>query len=99
MNEHVKELVEKAGFELAYVPGGKDSEFYYEDEFAALVKLVVKECARIAAELASSYLAQRRAADDFIEKNVLAEGQTAAEQVQMRILAEFGIAESTQAEE
>jgi transposase-like protein len=43
MNEHVKELVEKAGFELAHVPGGKDSEFYYEDEFAALVKLVVQE--------------------------------------------------------
>lgn len=48
MNEHVKELVEKAGFELALVPGGKDSEFYYEDEFAALVKLVVKECAKLA---------------------------------------------------
>ena len=36
MNEHVKELVEKAGFELAHVPGGKDSEFYYEDGGASI---------------------------------------------------------------
>lgn len=60
--------------------------------------LVATECARIAAELASSYLVRRRAADDFAEKNVLAEGQTAAEEVQRRVLAEFGVADSTHSE-
>lgn len=61
-------------------------------------QLVATECARIAATVASSYLAQRRQVADFAEKNILAEGQTAAEEVQTRILSEFGIAESTHPE-
>ena len=58
-------------------------------------QLVAAECARIAATVASSYLTRRRQADDFVEKNVLAEDQAAAEEVQMRILAEFDVADST----
>lgn len=61
-------------------------------------QLVAAECARIATTVASSYLAQRRQADDFVEKNVLAEGQAATEEVQMRILAEFGVDESNHSE-
>ena len=73
---------------------------YETTQFSAdrFAQLVATECARIAAMVASSYLAQRQQVADFAEKNILAEGQTAAEEVQTRILSEFGVAESTHPE-
>lgn len=105
MNKQLQKIAKKAGghnnitkFRGHCLPPPPDYIDPATVDLEKFAQLVATECARIAATVASSYLAQRQQVADFAEKNILSEGQTAAEEVQTRILSEFGIAESTHPE-
>jgi hypothetical protein len=90
MNERLDELFEQC--QGPSVSGHPDSGIHSErivniEKFA---ELILADCAKICGEMSNEYLANRKAATDFDEKNIYAEGQTAAEVIKYKINKHFG---------
>jgi hypothetical protein len=101
MNERIKELAEQAKeyADTKYsklvstsrwgdsVPGIR--ELYTEK----LAELIVRECMTMCDTLSADYLKHREAADDFLDKNIYAEGEVACDILRYKMKKHFGVEE------
>ena len=92
MNERIRELSDIAyKNHLARNPHssfGRRSD--YDREFA---ELIVQECMTMCDNVSADYFKHRKAADDFRDKNIYAEGESACDEVRYEIKKHFGVEE------
>jgi len=88
MNERIKELAEQARIkdhwsidEARYLTNYLD-----EQKFA---ELLIQECMSICEDTKVSYFKHRKAAYDFQDKNIYAEGEAAADMIKYKIKRHF----------
>jgi hypothetical protein len=94
MNKRIRELAEKSGF--FPVPDDTESDWEYRAENARYEKfaeLIVAECMSMCDERRAVYFGHRMASDDFIDKNMYAEGETACDAIRYKIKQHFGVEE------
>ncbi len=89
MNERIKELAEQAGVGFLFDPDAVVLTFKME-KFA---ELIVQECMTMCDNVSADYFKHRKAADDFQDKNILAEGESACDEVRYEIKKHFGVEE------
>lgn len=92
MNERLKELWSQAG---GHYNGGNQHtwpEYTITDpeKFAALI---VRECMTMCDETRVDYFKHRKAADDFTDKNIYAEGEAASDIIKYKMKKHFGVEE------
>jgi len=93
MNERIKLLAEQADFMLC-----EDGHFYSEgqsqkttDGLQKFAELIVRECMTISDTESADYLKHRKAAFDFQDKNIYAEGAAACDIIKYKMKKHFGI--------
>jgi hypothetical protein len=101
MNERIKLLAEQAKeyadtkySKLVSTSRWGDSvpgigELYTEK----LAELIVQECMTMCDNVSADYFKHRKAADDFQDKNIYAEGESACDEVRYEIKKHFGVKE------
>jgi hypothetical protein len=92
MNERIRELSDIAyKNHLARNPHSSFGRRYdYDKEFA---ELIVQECMTMCDNVSADYFKHRKAADDFRDKNIYAEGESACDEVRYEIKKHFGVEE------
>jgi hypothetical protein len=87
MNERIKEL-----YLHAFPPSLNDSTVCQmsAEKFA---ELIVQECMTMCDNVSADYFKHRKAADDFQDKNIYAEGESACDEVRYEIKKHFGVEE------
>jgi hypothetical protein len=92
MNERIQELARKANMvEVEYSPGFPDIR--YPKNFEKFAELIVRECMSMCDEQRAYYFGHRMASDDFIDKNMYAEGEAACDILQYKMKKHFGVEE------
>ena len=94
MNEKIRELAEKSGF--FPVPDDTEWDWEYRAENARYEKfaeLIVRECMTMCDETRADYFKHRKAADDFTDKNIYAEGEAASDIIKYKMKKHFGVEE------
>jgi hypothetical protein len=88
MNERIKELADQA---IEDMPGA----WNIPDEFCKkFAELIVKECMTMCDETRADYFKHRKAADDFTDKNIYAEGAAASmPMIKYKMKKHFGVEE------
>jgi len=89
MNERIKELAEQATAAVTK-PDGHYIVQAWQSKFA---ELIVAECMSMCDERRAVYFGHRMASDDFIDKNMYAEGETACDAIRYKIKQHFGVEE------
>ncbi len=56
-------------------------------------ELVIRECMTICDEIRADYFKHRKAADDFTDKNIYAEGEAASDIIKYKMKKHFGVEE------
>lgn len=79
MNKRIKELAEQAGFVF------DEHNEPTQRKLEAFVDLLSTEYVAICDDLAAKYVKHRRDTDDFGDKNIFAEGETAAKDIAKKI--------------
>jgi hypothetical protein len=98
MNEHIDFLVDKTAnlmpgvCNIEYESGKKGVEFT-EDALEKFVEMIVHDCVEICENLETEYLTLRKNEMDFSEKNIWAQGETAALAIKRTIKRQFGVTE------
>jgi hypothetical protein len=101
MNERIKELAvearnyaldEKRIYERVHNTEQCMEEYrdVYNKKFA---ELIVQECMTMCDNVSADYFKHRKAADDFQDKNIYAEGESACDEVRYEIKKHFGVEE------
>lgn len=85
MNERIKVLAEQATTE-------EHDGFRYFDK-QKFAELVVHKCMAICDEQKAYYFGERMATDDFIDKNMYAEAESACDIVRYKMKKHFGVEE------
>jgi hypothetical protein len=101
MNERIEKLAEQAGFTVARGYGLKDTvpkdvfiaNVCVSDEMKKFAELIVQECMTMCDNVSADYFKHRKAADDFQDKNIYAEGESACDEVRYEIKKHFGVKE------
>ncbi len=89
MNERIEQLINDAGHTT--LPNFSNSiDPMFAENFA---ELIVKECMTMCDETRSDYFKHRKAADDFTDKNIYAEGEAASDIIKYKIKKHFGVEE------
>jgi DNA-binding ferritin-like protein len=88
MNERIRELAKEAAREMNET--GTYSEPKFQEKFA---ELIVQECMTMCDNVSADYFKHRKAADDFRDKNIYAEGESACDEVRYEIKKHFGVEE------
>ena len=88
MNERIRQLAKEAAREMNET--GTYSEPKFQEKFA---ELIVQECMTMCDNVSADYFKHRKAADDFQDKNILAEGESACDEVRYEIKKHFGVEE------
>ena len=89
MNERIKSLLAKAHLDVKEEFGIIDTNRVAE-KFA---ELIVQECMSMCDERRAVYFGHRVAADDFVDKNMYAEGEAACDAIRYKIKQHFGVEE------
>ena len=87
MNETISKLAEQC--RSLYRDGnGQYVEQFDEEKFA---ELIVKECMTMCDETRSEYFKYRKASNDFTDKNIYAEGESASDIIKYKMKKHFGV--------
>jgi len=97
MNERIRELMIEAfqshyGDPVTPVSREKAVELVsgWGEKFA---ELIVRECMAMCDTVSADYLKHRKAADDFRDKNIYAEGEAACDILRYKMKKHFGVEE------
>jgi hypothetical protein len=90
MNERIKELAEQATCDIEDEYGNWVGCNFDKAKFA---ELIVQECMTMCDNVSADYFKHRKAADDFQDKNIYAEGESACDEVRYEIKKHFGVKE------
>jgi hypothetical protein len=93
MNKQILEYAEQARLHAKSVfPNSIDDptgwNYEYHKKFA---ELIVQECMTMCDNVSADYFKHRKAADDFRDKNIYAEGESACDEVRYEIKKHFGV--------
>jgi DNA-binding ferritin-like protein len=88
MNERIRELAKEAAREMNET--GTYSEPKFQEKFA---ELIVQECMTMCDNVSADYFKHRKAADDFQDKNIYAEGEAACDIIKYKMKKQFGVEE------
>jgi len=88
MSERIKQLMDQAGIDVEAVENL--GEMPTALKFA---ELIVRECMTMCDNVSADYFKHRKAADDFQDKNIYAEGESACDEVRYEIKKHFGVEE------
>jgi hypothetical protein len=94
MNERIEELIDRATvpvIETNDYNGMAYETYQFSQELFA--ELIVKECMTMCDETRADYLKHRKAAADFIDKNLYAEGEAASDTIKYKMKKHFGVKE------
>jgi hypothetical protein len=95
MNERIKLLAEQAN-ELDYETFDEYNHKtvqHYKFDKEKFAELIVQECMTMCDNVSADYFKHRKAADDFQDKNIYAEGESACDEVRYEIKKHFGVEE------
>jgi hypothetical protein len=90
MNERIKELQFQAAAQTPPLLVASEWQQEFTKKFA---ELIVAECMSMCDERRAVYFGHRMASDDFINKNMYAEGETACDAIRYKIKQHFGVTE------
>jgi len=94
MNERIRELCSQAISDVDGIQNPDTQNMYIPDCFAEkFAELIVRECMTMCDNVSADYFKHRKAADDFQDKNILAEGESACDEVRYEIKKHFGVEE------
>jgi hypothetical protein len=94
MNERLKELDRQAFDEIwdsdktQIGPSTRLVPVGFIEKFA---ELIVRECMTMCEETQAGYFKHRKAADDFQDKNIYAEGEAACDVIKYKMKKHFGV--------
>lgn len=89
MNERIKELARMSGLNV----DGEESfsEFAEKTRLSCFAELIVQEVVSICDIEKADYFKNRKAAYDFEEKNIYAEGEAACDTIKYKVKHRFGV--------
>jgi hypothetical protein len=87
MNEKIKQLAEQATL-AATKP---DGHYIVQEWQAMFAELIIKECMSMCDDVSNDYLKTRKAAFDFQDKNIYAEGGAACDIIKYKMKKQFGV--------
>lgn len=93
MNDKIKELAEQATTVMVPKSGdhaGMEFHCFDKEKFA---ELIVRECVTMCDETRADYFKHRKAADDYTDKNIYAEGEAASDIIKYKMKKHFGVNE------
>jgi hypothetical protein len=91
MNQRIKELEDQASQYASRETTDLDEwEFIFRKKFA---ELIVQECMTMCGNVSADYFKHRKAADDFQDKNIYAEGEAACDILRYKMKKHFGVEE------
>jgi hypothetical protein len=94
MNEQIRELAEQAKF---MAEEDINRQISYNTELKAFAEkfaeLIVQECMTMCDNVSADYFKHRKAADDFQDKNIYAEGEAACDIIKYKMKKQFGVEE------
>jgi hypothetical protein len=91
MNQRIKELEDQASQYASRETTDLDEwEFIFRKKFA---ELIVQECMTMCDNVSADYFKHRKAADDFQDKNIYAEGEAACDILRYKMKKHFGVEE------
>ena len=94
MNERIKELIEQATtFEEIWGRGFDTTQYTEHFSKEKFAELIVKECMAMCVNVSADYLKHRKAADDFRDKNIYAEGAAVCDILRYKMKKHFGVEE------
>lgn len=95
MNERIFELAKQADLiQWDSLPSGARTPDHESVVKARkFAELIVKECMTMCDETRSDYFKHRKAADDFTDKNIYAEGEAASDIIKYKMKKHFGVEE------
>ena len=89
MNEKIKQFAEQAGFKVNWQH--EDVQAIKMARFEKFAELIVRECMTMCDETRADYFKHRKAADDFTDKNIYAEGEAASDIIKYKMKKHFGV--------
>jgi hypothetical protein len=93
MNERIKELALQAKEETDALYAKLTPQEFKDTYNQKFAELIVQECMTMCDNVSADYFKHRKAADDFQDKNIYAEGESACDEVRYEIKKHFGVEE------
>ena len=98
MNNRIQQLALQAGLkQRIWNSLGKELPMWQEDPdnpgLEKFAELIVGECMTMCDETRADYFKHRKAADDFTDKNIYAEGEAASDIIKYKMKKHFGVEE------
>jgi hypothetical protein len=97
MNERFRQLAEQAEKTYTYKDfspdGGEVTKQEKTVDLEKFAELIVRECVTMCEETQAGYFKHRKAADDFQDKNIYAEGEAACDVIKYKMKKHFGVEE------
>ncbi len=90
MNEQTKSKLHKLADQC------KHPDNYHQGpwmDYIQFAELIVQECMQMCDNVSADYLKHRKAADDFQDKNIYAEGEAACDIIKYQMKKHFGVEE------
>ena len=97
MNERIRELIKQSGGHfsthnlMSNPVQHRESIELWDKNIEKFAELIVKECMTMCDETRADYFKHRKAADDFTDKNIYAEGEAASDIIKYKIKKHFGV--------
>jgi ethanolamine utilization protein EutA (predicted chaperonin) len=95
MNERIFELAKQADLIQwdTLSSGAKTPDYESVVKAKKFAELIVRECMAMCDTVSADYLKHRKAADDFRDKNIYAEGEAACDIIKYKMKKHFGVEE------
>jgi hypothetical protein len=92
MNDRIKELAKQAEVKWLHQEDVIYSTMTLE-QFEKFAELIVAECMEMCDNVSADYLKHRKAAFDFQDKHIYAEGEAACDIIKYKMKKHFGVEE------
>lgn len=92
MNEQLKQFATQA-WNYANKNSQEGDGLFGNLQLSKFAELIVKECMTMCDETQADYFKHRKAADDFTDKNIYAEGEAASDIIKYKMKKHFGVKE------
>jgi hypothetical protein len=89
MNKRITQFYEQCNQVVDDPFGGAHISFDHQ----MFAELIVQECMQMCDNVSADYLKHRKAADDFQDKNIYAEGEAACDIIKYQMKKHFGVEE------
>ena len=90
MNDRIKELAKQAEVKWLHQEDVIYSTMTLE-QFEKFAELIVAECMEMCDNVSADYLKHRKAAFDFQDKHIYAEGEAACDIIKYKMKKQFGV--------